>query len=278
MYRQEAPVPFSLKHIAMRQSRLYVNVCTGFIIALILSSVASCVPAGSVDQSASIARIHSEMAKADAIEAAGGDVLNVAFVVLEGVYNSELMAPYDVIQHTIFRDTLRYMQPFIVAPALEEIVTFEGIAVQPHFTFDTAPEIDILIVPSTVNSMDADLEDAVFMSWLSRTVAEASYVITVCDGAFPLAATGVLDGRTATTFPGDRDRFAEMFPNIDVRYDERFVVDGKYITSVGGAMSYEPAFYLVEHLYSPRHAAKTAQGLVWDWDLEQVPHLIVESP
>ena len=102
----------------------------------------------------------------------------------------------------------------------------------------------------------------------------ASYVVTLCDGAFPLAATGALNGRVATTFPGDRDRLKEMFPEIDVRYDVNFVVDGKFITSVGGALSYEPALYLVEKLYSKENAHRTGEGLVLDWDLEKVPHFI----
>ena len=221
-------------------------------------------------------RVLDEMQKASAVEAAGGEVLNVGFVILDAVYNSELMAPYDVIQHTVFRDDQHYMQPFIVAPTLDPVVTFEGIEVKPHFTFDDAPEIDILIIPSTENSMDGDLQHEAFMHWLAGAVEEADYVLTVCDGAFPLAATGVLNGRVATTFPGDRDRFAAMFPEIDVRYDQNFVVDGKYITSVGGALSYEPAFYLVEQLYSKENADRIAQGLVWPWNLEQVPHLIVQ--
>ena len=54
--------------------------------------------------------------QAQKAEEKGGDVLNVAFVVLEEVYNSELMAPYDVIQHTIFRDTSRYMLPLYSKP------------------------------------------------------------------------------------------------------------------------------------------------------------------
>jgi hypothetical protein len=86
-----------------------------------------------------------------------------------------------------------------------------------------------------------------------------------------------LDRRIATTFPGDRHAFAAKFPEVDVRYDVRFVVDGKYITSVGGAPSYEPAFYLMEALYSAEHARRSGQGLVVDWDLASVPHLIVDS-
>ena len=216
------------------------------------------------------------MQTAKEAEERGGEVINVGFVVLDKVYNSELMAPYDVIQHTIFRDDRNYMLPFIVSPDGGPVVTFEGIEVGAHYSFETAPPIDILIVPSTENSMSSDLDDTQFMEWLAVAVNEADYVITVCDGAFPLAATGVLDGRVATTFPGDRDRFASMFPEVDVRYDVNFVKDGKYITSVGGALSYEPAFFIVEELYSLENAQRIGQGLVWDWDKANVPHLVVQ--
>ena len=56
------------------------------------------------------------------------------------------------------------------------------------------------------------------------------------------------------------------------------MVDGKYITSVGGGMSYEPAFWLVEELYGKDHVTKSARGLVWPWDRDSLPHLVVERP
>ncbi len=204
----------------------------------------------------------------------GARVLTAGFVVMPQVFNSELMAPYDVFQHSVFRDNGDYIQPFVVSPDGAPVETFEGILVTPHYSFDTAPEIDILVIPSTGGSMTSDLENDEYMAWLSRAVERATWVVTVCDGAFPLAATGALDGRVATTFPGDREAFQERFPKVDVQFDKRIVVDGKFITSVGGGMSYEPAFYLVEQLYGKEHAASTAQGLVWPWDSSTVPTLI----
>jgi len=202
-------------------------------------------------------------------------ILNAGFVCVDKVYNSELMAPYDVLQHTLYRDSNNYIRCFVVTPDGKPFVTFEGIRINPDYSFDNVPPIDILIIPSTETSMTADLENKKLMDWLKQAVESASYIITVCDGAFPLAATGALDGRVATTFPADRDRLAEMFPKVDVRYDVNLAVDGKYITSVGGALSYEPALYLVEKLYSREHAKKTGNGLVLDWDMEKVPHVIV---
>ncbi len=203
-------------------------------------------------------------------------VRRALFVVAEGVYNSELMAPYDVLQHSVFRDPSSYLETAIVSADGGPVVTFEGITVAAHYSFADAPRADVLVIPSTKGSMDADLADEAYMAWVRKAAAEAEWVITVCDGAFPLAATGALDGRVATTYPGDRERLREMFPKVEVRDDVRLVVDGKYITSVGGGMSYEPAFWLVEHLYGAEHVAATARGLVWPWDLATVPHLIVE--
>jgi len=62
---------------------------------------------------------------------------------------------------------------------------------------------------------------------------------------------------------------------LKVRDDVNFVAAGKYITSVGGALSYEPALYLVEKLYSKEHAKRTGVGLVLDWELSKVPHVVV---
>ena len=204
-------------------------------------------------------------------------LLNAAFLCVDGVFNSELMAPYDVLQHTLYRDSLNSIQCFIVTPDGLPFLTFEGVRITPNYSFATVPAVDILVIPSTETSMTADLKNSAYMDWVKQTATTASYVITVCDGAFPLAATGLLNGRTATTFPSDRKRLKKMFPRVKVRFDMNFVQDGKFITSVGGARSYEPALFLVERLYSTEHAKRTAQGLVLDWDLAKIPHIVTDS-
>ncbi|MDH3215633.1 MAG: DJ-1/PfpI family protein [Candidatus Krumholzibacteria bacterium] len=203
-------------------------------------------------------------------------VLDAGFVCVDKVYNSELMAPYDILQHTFYRDSENYIKCFIVTPDGEPFVTFEGIHITPDYSFEDVPVLDIVIIPSTETSMTEDLRNEKLMTWLKEAVEKASHVITVCDGAFPLAATGALDGRSATTFPSDRDKLADMFPKVNVRHDAHFVADGKLITSVGGALSYEPALYLVEKLYSLEDAKRVAKGLVLDWDRAKIPHAIVE--
>ena len=87
--------------------------------------------------------------------------LNAGFVCVDGVYNSELMAPYDVLQHTFYRDSTNYVRCFIVTPDGKPIVTFEGIRITPDYSFENAPPVDILIIPSTETSMTADLKNTI---------------------------------------------------------------------------------------------------------------------
>ena len=68
----------------------------------------------------------------------------------------------------------------------------------------------------------------------------------------------------------------EMFPKLTVHKDVLFVHDGKYITSAGGAKSFEAALYLCEFLYGKDIAESLAGGLVIDWNLENVPKVIVK--
>lgn len=200
-------------------------------------------------------------------------VLNVGFLAINGVYNSELMAPYDIFQHTIFH-TDPGMKTFIVSPTMDPITTFEGITVSPHYSFENTPDIDVLVVPSAEHNMDTDLEDEELISFVKERGEKAQFIMSLCDGAFILAQAGLLSDVKCTTFPGDISKFRETFPQLDVYEDISFIHDGKAITSAGGAKSYDPALYLVEYLYGKDKAKGVAGGLVIDWKLAEIKHIL----
>lgn len=205
-----------------------------------------------------------------------GRTYNVGFLVVDGVYNTELMAPFDIFHHSVFHAEPG-MRVFTVAPTRDVVTTFEGLRLLPDFHFESAPPIDVLVVPSAEHSMDTDLEDEAMLAWVSQTGQRAQYVISLCDGAFVLAAAGLLEGREATTFPSDVERLRADFPGLVVHEDVSFVRDGPLITSAGGALSYDAALYLAEVLYGREAARGMAGGLCIDWRLGDVRHLIVEG-
>jgi len=204
---------------------------------------------------------------------------NVGFLIMDGVFNTELTAPYDIFQHTIFRDSIKAMNVFTVANTDDAILTFEGMRILPDYNYldDEVPRIDILVVPSAEHHLDTDLEDQAMLDFVKKVDQNAMYITSHCDGAFVLAKAGLLDGSVATTFPSDIDAMRKMFPALDIRKDVLFVHDGKYITSAGGAKSFEAALYLSEILYGKKIAQSLAGGLVIDWNLEEVSHIVIEK-
>lgn len=203
--------------------------------------------------------------------------LNVAFVVVEGVFNTELVAPMDVFHHTVFH-TEPGMKVFTVAPSPGLLTTFEGLKILPDYTMDdpALPKVDILVVPSAEYSMDADLNNNKLIEFVRSRGQDAAYVMSLCDGAFILARAGLVDGHISTTFPSDISTYREHFPGLEVRENVSFVHDRKLITSAGGARSYDPALYLCELLYGREVALAVARGLVIDWDLSGIRYEVVE--
>lgn len=204
------------------------------------------------------------------------DRYNVAFLIMQGTYNTEFTAPFDIFQHTRFRKGIKAMNTFTVANTLEPVTSFEGVRILPDYdyTADELPKIDILVVPSAEHHLDTDLKDTVMLNFVKQIDNDALFMTSHCDGAFVLAKAGLLYNVASTTFPSDIDTYKKMFPTLSVKDSVLFVHDGKYITSAGGAKSFEAALYLCELLYGKEIAESIAKGLVIDWKLEDVPRFI----
>lgn len=200
--------------------------------------------------------------------------MQVGFLVLDRVYNSELMAPYDVFHHTVFH-TKPGMRVFTISLNPGPVTTFEGLRLQPDYSIANAPTIDILVIPSAEHNMDSDLKNNELRDWVRKKSGAAQYVVTLCDGAFILANTGLLNGKKATTFPSDLDAFRKLFPKIDTQENYSFVHHGKYLTSQGGAKSYDVAMYLVDFLYGEKVAAGVGKGLIIPWKNPSLTYLKV---
>lgn len=201
---------------------------------------------------------------------------NVAFLIMDGVYNTEFTAPFDIFQHTQYRKGIKAMNTFTVANTLDAITSFEGIRILADYDYtkDSIPRIDILVVPSAEHHLDSDLNDMAMLNFIKEVDKKALFVTSHCDGAFVLAKAGLLNNVASTTFPSDIATYKKMFPNLEVKDNVLFVHDGKYITSAGGAKSFEAALYLSEYLYGKEIAQSLAGGLVIDWNLEEIPRFI----
>jgi transcriptional regulator GlxA family with amidase domain len=87
-------------------------------------------------------------------------------------------------------------------------------------------------------------------------------IVSICTGAFVLAAAGLLDGRRATTHWQVADRFRRMFPRVDLDPDVLFVDDHPFLTSAGAASGVDICLHLVRKDHGSHLANSVARRCV----------------
>ncbi|WP_020525714.1 GlxA family transcriptional regulator [Catelliglobosispora koreensis] len=99
-----------------------------------------------------------------------------------------------------------------------------------------------------------------------RAVAGKARLLSICTGAFALAAAGLLDGRPATTHWRHAARFAELYPNVKLDPDVLFVDDGDILTSAGVTAGVDLCLHVVRKDFGTEvanHAARRCVAPAW---------------
>jgi transcriptional regulator GlxA family with amidase domain len=122
-------------------------------------------------------------------------------------------------------------------------------------------EIDTLIVAGG-EGITAASKDAVLVKAIARLAARSRRVASVCNGAFLLAAAGVLDGRRAVTHWAQCDALADQYPTVTVEPDRIYVRDGNVFTSAGVTTGIDLALALVADDLGAAVAQQVARWLV----------------
>jgi transcriptional regulator GlxA family with amidase domain len=140
--------------------------------------------------------------------------------------------------------------------------TTAGLQLVPDMALsDVVFPVHTLLVPGRPDWWVA-VSDNHLIESIARVAETARTVASVCAGAFPLAATGLLDGRRATTHWRLAADLAARFPRIEVDSDAIFIRDGRFLTSAGISAGIDLALSLVEADYGPDTARAAAKQLV----------------
>jgi transcriptional regulator GlxA family with amidase domain len=189
---------------------------------------------------------------------------NVGILVFDDVEVLDFAGPYEVFSRTRLVPGLESRRSsehapfhvFTVARTTEPIAATGGLRVIPDHSFDSAPRIDILVVPGGFGTRSLLADDGV-LAWIAGTAASSSLTTSVCTGALLLARAGLLRGRRATTHWAAHDLLASLDDTIRVEREPPFV-DDTVITSAGVAAGIEMAFHVVEKLHGTEVADETA--------------------
>ena len=148
----------------------------------------------------------------------------------------------------------------VVGERIEPMTTDTGLALTPEKRFDEVPQPFAAIVPGGPGSV-ASMGNEAIQTYLRRVASRAEIVGSVCTGALVLAATGLLEGRRATTHWA----YAAELEKLGARYvRERWVEDGKFITSAGVSAGIDMALALVARLEGRATAERLQLGIEYD--------------
>jgi transcriptional regulator GlxA family with amidase domain len=125
----------------------------------------------------------------------------------------------------------------------------------PDYNLTNAPAPKVIVIPAQSEPSPAMLE------WIRKNSKETDVTMSVCTGAFVLAKTGLLAGKSATTFHAAFNSFAMEFPDIHLKRGARFVEDGNLATAGGLSSGIDLALRVVERYFGREVAQKTAYNM-----------------
>lgn len=188
----------------------------------------------------------------------------VAIVVGKGAEVLDFCGPLEVFAGAMTSAGKAVFQPYLVAETTEPVRVSAGMTVIPRYSFKTAPTPKVIVIPA----MNFDAVTVEMLDWIRRSSKEADVTMSVCNGVFTLAKTGLLDGRKATAHHSGYFRLAATFPKIQLIRGARYVEDGEYACAGGVSAGIDLALRVVERYQGRKGAQEVAdfieyQGKGW---------------
>ncbi|MES3022111.1 MAG: DJ-1/PfpI family protein [Pseudomonadota bacterium] len=120
---------------------------------------------------------------------------------------------------------------------------------------------DYIIVPKVGKDKDARL-----LAWLREQNKKGATIVSICDGALAVAASGLLAGHRATAHWGTEERRAKAYPDTEWVANKRYVADRRFVSSAGISAAIPTSLALVEAIAGRARASALATELgVADW-------------
>jgi len=181
----------------------------------------------------------------------------IAFAISEGVTVIDFAGPWEVFQdvHVSTRgkdmDEQMPFELFTVSEKIEPLTGSAGLKLVPDYTFDTAPQPKVIVVPAQRGSSSLH-------AWLRKVSPATDVTMSVCTGAFQLGKAGLLSGKSATTHHDYFDQFAKAFPDVSLKRGVRFVENEKISTAGGLTSGIDLALRVVDRYFGRDVAQATA--------------------
>ncbi|MEH7438939.1 DJ-1/PfpI family protein [Neobacillus drentensis] len=152
------------------------------------------------------------------------------------------------------------------------VTSNNGLKITPDFSFENINKnLDIVIVPGgPFHAIETCIKDRELINWISTCSRSGRTIASVCSGAILLAEAGILTDKKATTHPFAYDYLENIYQDIEVVQDVRFVDNGQVLTSGGVSAGIDMSLHLVGKLMGEDTARTTAATLVYPYVMNSI--------
>ena len=174
---------------------------------------------------------------------------------------TDALAPYEV-----FARSPKF-HVYTVSAQRRPVPLTGGLPILPDYTYRDAPAPDVVAVPALADPAGPD--EAPLRDWITAQYQRGAIILGVCAGSAVLAPTGILNGDRATSFWSRIDGLAADYPDVEWVRGERYVQDGRILTTAGVTSGVVGALRLVERLAGPAEAARIGTEVAYpQWTLD----------
>jgi AraC family transcriptional activator FtrA len=183
----------------------------------------------------------------------------VAIVVFEGVTLFGLAAANDIFGTEVTTASGAPLYQVLICGPAASVMTDRHFRMEVPHGLDALDTAQTVVVPSTLtpDEVPAEALDA-----LRLARSRGQRILSLCTGAFVLAAAGILDGHTATTHWSECADLARRYPRVRVDPSVLYVDEGDLLTSAGNAASLDLCLHVVQRDYGTEVATQVARDMV----------------
>ena len=186
-------------------------------------------------------------------------VHKVALIAFDGISAFHLSVPCLVFQDIfVYRKALFELEMYSVSG--DRIRSSSGFDIELAQNPEAIAQADIVIIPSWPDTLPEPPETLI--TAIKQAYQRGALLAGLCLGAFVLAKTGLLDGKTATTHWAFLESFSQRFPNVHFDSGPLFIDHGQLITSAGTAASLDCCLHIVRQLHGSDVASQIARMMV----------------
>lgn len=183
------------------------------------------------------------------------NIRGIGIFVYDGMFSQDALAPLQVFKSA-------GLNVFLIAKQKGTVTASSGLTIIANKSIDEVNELDVLLIPGGALATAMQTIDQETLDWIKKIDETSLYTTSVCTGAWVLGATGLLQGKKASTH---WYRAEEMLTKYGTTYTgKRWTTDGKYWTSAGVTGSVDMSLALVNHWFGKQYTQAVMLDMEYD--------------